>query len=153
MKKITTFLIAAALAASMAVPTSAYGLLFSRLSFETNGGNEINTTLTTLGMKIDLSKYVTEREGYTFIGWFADEELTEAVTEIKAGSVSKLYAGWEEIVIEEPVEDNTEVVEGETTEGEVVEGEATEDETAESEVIEDAVADGEVAEDTASDAE
>lgn len=143
MKKITTFLIAAALAASMAVPTSAYGLLFSRLSFETNGGNEINTTLTTLGMKIDLSKYITEREGYTFIGWFADEELTEAVTEIKAGSVSKLYAGWEEIVIEEPVEDDTEVVEGE----------ATEDETAESEVTEDAVADGEIAEDTASDAE
>ena len=129
MKKITTFIIAAALAASMAVPTSAYGLLFSRLSFNTNGGTEIKTTLTTLGMTIDLSKYVPEREGFTFTGWFTDEALTEAVTEIKGGKVAKLYAGWEEIKVEEPEE--TEETEGETeeTEGETEVTEETEGET------------------------
>lgn len=129
MKKITTFFIAAALAASMAVPTSAYGLLFSRISFETNGGSEIKTTLTTLGMTVDLSEYVPEREGYTFIGWFTDEALTEAVTEIKAGNVSKLYAGWEEIVVEEETEDEESEIE--ETEDETVEGEEASEEAVE----------------------
>ena len=128
MKKITTFVIAAALAASMAVPTSAYGLLFSKLSFNTNGGSEIKTTLTTLGMTIDLSKYVPEREGFTFTGWFADEALTEAVTEIKGGKVAQIYAGWEEIKPEEPKTEETEETEETTEETEATE-ETTEGET------------------------
>ena len=122
MKKITTFIIAAALAASMAVPASAasYGLLFTKLSFNTNGGTEIKTTITGLGMTIDLSKYVPEREGYTFTGWYVDEALTEAVTSIKGGKFSKIYAGWEEIKPEEPETEETEATE-ETTEGETEE--------------------------------
>ena len=39
MKKITTLAIAAALAASMAVPTSAAPLLFSKTKFVSNGGS------------------------------------------------------------------------------------------------------------------
>lgn len=137
MKKITTLAIAAALAASMTIPASAAGLLFSKLSFKTNGGSELKPALTCLGMTIDLSKYVTEREGYTFTGWFKDEALTEAVTEIKAGSALELFAGWEEVKpeepeVEEPAEDETEEpAEGEEpTEGETEETETTE-ETAE----------------------
>ncbi len=107
MKKFTTIAIAAALAAALTVPTSAAGLLFSKISFVSNGGTEIKPAVTCLGMTIDLTKYVPEREGYTFTGWFADEELTEAVTELKAGDYLKLFAGWEEVVIEEPVEDET----------------------------------------------
>ena len=139
MKKITTLAIAAALAASMTIPTSAAGLLFSKLSFKTNGGSELKPALTCLGMTIDLSKYVPEREGYTFTGWFTDEALTEVVTELKAGSVLELFAGWEEVKpeepeVEEPAEGETEEpAEGETeepAEGETEETETTE-ETAE----------------------
>ena len=36
------------------------------------------------------------REGYTFTGWYADKELTQAITEIKMTSNKTVYAGWEE---------------------------------------------------------
>ena len=34
------------------------------------------------------------REGYTFTGWYADQELTERITEIKMTSDKTVYAGW-----------------------------------------------------------
>ena len=130
MKKITTLAIAAALAASLTIPTSAAGLLFSKLSFNTNGGNEIKPALACLGMTVDLSKYVPEREGFTFTGWFKDEALTEAVTELKAGEILKLFAGWEEVKAEEPETEEPETeepAEGETEEPVEGETEATEE--------------------------
>ena len=119
MKKITTLAIAAALAASMAVPTSAAPLLFSKTKFVSNGGSDIKSIVVTIGMNVDLSQYVPEREGYTFTGWFKDEALTEAVVDFRGGDVRTLYAGWEEIVIvpEEPEEtEETEETETEETE-------------------------------------
>ena len=34
--------------------------------------------------------------GYTFTGWYAVKELTQAITEIKMTSNKTVYAGWEE---------------------------------------------------------
>ena len=44
---------------------------------------------------VQLDKVPT-REGYTFTGWYADKELTQAITEIKMTSNKTVYAGWEE---------------------------------------------------------
>lgn len=125
MKKFTTLAIAAALAAALTLPTAATAndrqefipfekvqfnslLLFSKVEFVSNGGTELKPAIACLGMTLDLSEYLPEREGYTFTGWYADEELTKAVTEFKAGDLRKLFAGWEEIVEVEETEDEDE---------------------------------------------
>ena len=41
----------------------------------------------------ELDKLPT-REGYTFNGWYADEALTDRITEIKMTSDKTVYAGW-----------------------------------------------------------
>ena len=43
---------------------------------------------------MELDKVPT-REGYTFTGWYADEELTDRITSIKMTSDKTVYAGWE----------------------------------------------------------
>ena len=35
---------------------------------------------------VDLSEYIPEREGYRFGGWYADEALTQKVTEVTLDS-------------------------------------------------------------------
>ena len=43
---------------------------------------------------VELDK-LPAREGYTFTGWYADEELTDRITSIKMTSDKTVYAGWE----------------------------------------------------------
>ena len=65
------------------------------LTFETNGGNALSAIRKLSGSAVDLSKYVPVREGYTFLGWYADEELTEAVTSIRMNRNTTVYAAWQ----------------------------------------------------------
>ena len=64
------------------------------LTYESNGGTEYDDERYPRNRDVDLDKIPT-REGYTFTGWYADEELTERITEIKMTSDKTVYAGWE----------------------------------------------------------
>lgn len=65
------------------------------VTFETNDGSEVASQTVEHGSKVTKPADPT-REGYTFTGWFTDEQLTEAVDFNSAisGNVT-LYAGWE----------------------------------------------------------
>lgn len=69
-------------------------LIFHSLSFETNGGSEIDTLRKLRGTRIDLSGYVPTKDGYIFTGWYADSSLTEKVTSVDLNSDTTVYAGW-----------------------------------------------------------
>ena len=64
------------------------------LRYESNGGTEYDDERYAKYTLVDLDKVPT-REGYTFTGWYADEELTERITEIRMTSNKTVYAGWE----------------------------------------------------------
>ena len=64
------------------------------LHYESDGGTEYDDERYARNTVVDLDKVPT-REGYTFTGWYADEELTERITEIKMTSNKTVYAGWE----------------------------------------------------------
>ena len=64
------------------------------LHYESNGGTEYDDERYAKNTVVDLDKVPT-REGYTFTGWYADEELTERITEIRMTSNKTVYAGWD----------------------------------------------------------
>ena len=66
------------------------------LSFETNGGSKIDAITEDSGSVIDLSAYTPTRTGYTFTGWYSDEELTDKVDSVTLTGDTTVYAGWEE---------------------------------------------------------
>lgn len=65
------------------------------IRFETNGGSELIPQMKLVGTEIDASDYVTEREGYTFAGWYFDEELTEVADVFSLISDVTLWAAWD----------------------------------------------------------
>ncbi len=65
------------------------------LSYDSNGGMQYKGERYVRNTVVQLDKVPT-REGYTFTGWYADKELTQAITEIKMTSNKTVYAGWEE---------------------------------------------------------
>lgn len=71
--------------------------IYYALHFNTNEGDKINSVVRESGTVIDLAEYVPVREGYTFSGWYEDEELTRPVTEVTLDNTKTIYAGWEEI--------------------------------------------------------
>lgn len=64
------------------------------LHYESNGGTKYDDERYKRGTVVNLDK-VPERNGYTFTGWYADEDLTERIDEIKMTSNKTVYAGWE----------------------------------------------------------
>lgn len=62
-------------------------------NYESNGGTEYDDERYKKNTVVDLDK-VPVRMGYTFTGWYADEELTEKITDIKMTSDKTVYAGW-----------------------------------------------------------
>lgn len=89
------------------------------VTFDTNGGSDINTVTEWEYSTIDLDEYVPEKEGYKFVGWYADEDLTKKIDEVYLTQDTTVYAKWEKIeeeVPEEPeeVEEVEEVEETET---------------------------------------
>lgn len=85
---------------------------FWNLTFDTNGGSKIDTITEWEYTTIDLDDYIPERDGYRFVGWYADEELTEAIDEVYLLEDTTVYAKWERILSE----DNQDEEETEPTE-------------------------------------
>lgn len=66
------------------------------ITFETNGGSSLDPVIKVRNTTVELSKYITKKDGYSFDGWHTDKELTNKVTEIKATANMTLYAKWAE---------------------------------------------------------
>ena len=69
------------------------GSTYYDLHYESNGGTEYKDERYRRNTVVELDKLPT-REGYTFNGWYADEALTDRITEIKMTSDKTVYAGW-----------------------------------------------------------
>lgn len=65
------------------------------LTYVSNGGTEYPSEKHKEGTEVAMSKIPT-REGYTFLGWYDDAELTQKVTTVKMDSDKTVYAGWKE---------------------------------------------------------
>ena len=74
------------------------------VTFETNGGDTMSTIVKKVNTTIDLDEYVPTREGYKFVGWYADEDLTKPIDEITLTQSTTIYAKWEKIEEEEQEE-------------------------------------------------
>ena len=92
-------------------------VFFWDLKFDTNGGSKIDTVTEWEYSTIDLDEYVPEKEGYKFVGWYADEDLTKEIDEVYLTQDTTVYAKWEKI--EEEVPEEPEEVE-ETEEPETI---------------------------------
>ena len=95
--------------------SSGGSVFFWDLKFDTNGGSKINTVTEWEYSTIDLDEYVPEKEGYKFVGWYADEDLTKEIDEVYLTQDTTVYAKWEKIEEEVP-EEPEEVEEVEETE-------------------------------------
>ena len=67
------------------------------ISFETNGGEIIDSVYVLEKATVDLTKYVPEKDGFKFEGWFADENFTKPVEKIIAEKDVTVYAKWSAI--------------------------------------------------------
>ena len=96
--------------------SSGGSVFFWDLKFDTNGGSKIDTVTEWEYSTIDLDDYVPEKEGYKFVGWYADKDLTKKIDEVYLTQDTTVYAKWEKIkeeVPEEP-EETEEIKEPET---------------------------------------
>ena len=93
--------------------SSGGSVFFWDLKFDTNGGSKIDTVTEWEYSTIDLDEYVPEKEGYKFVGWYADEDLTKKIDEVYLTQDTTVYAKWEKIEEEVP-EEPEEVEETET---------------------------------------
>lgn len=64
------------------------------LTFDANGGSAVDSLEVKKGTKVSLDKYVSEKTGYKFDGWYSDKELTKKVTEITINKDTTIYAKW-----------------------------------------------------------
>lgn len=67
---------------------------YPALTFDTCGGSSIKAVRAWKGHMINLSGYRPTREGYEFSGWYADQNLTQPITEIRLNGNRTVYAGW-----------------------------------------------------------
>lgn len=65
------------------------------LHFESNGGTVYSNESYSRSSVVKLDK-LPVREGYQFTGWYADQKLTQKITEIVMTSDKTVYAGWKE---------------------------------------------------------
>ena len=67
------------------------------ISFDTRGGSEVATQRLRYGESVTQPPVPT-KEGYVFLGWYADEGLTKAVdvANMTATESATLYASWGE---------------------------------------------------------
>lgn len=77
------------------VPTDKFQQTYCNLTFETNGGSEIDDLRRVYNSTIDLSEYVPTRDGYVFMGWYSDSALTNKVTFVRLTKDTTVYARWE----------------------------------------------------------
>jgi len=72
------------------------GVTSYTLTYRSNGGTSYAQESYTSGKVVKLDKEPV-RSGYEFTGWYAEEELTEKITEIKMTSNKTVYAGWKKV--------------------------------------------------------
>ena len=63
------------------------------LHYESNGGTKYEDEKYKKNTVVILDK-IPKRVGYTFMGWYADKELTDKITSVKMTSDKTVYAGW-----------------------------------------------------------
>lgn len=91
--------------------SSGGSVFFWDLKFDTNGGSDINTLTEWEYSTIDLDEYVPEKEGYKFVGWYADKDFDKKIDEVYLTQDTTVYAKWEKIAEEVPEEpDETEEI-------------------------------------------
>ena len=91
--------------------SSGGSVFFWDLKFDTNGGSDISTVTEWEYSTIDLDEYVPEKEGYKFVGWYADKDLDKKIDEVYLTQDTTVYAKWEKIAEEVPEEpDETEEI-------------------------------------------
>ena len=95
--------------------SSGGSIFFWDLKFDTNGGSKIDTVTEWEYSTIDLDDYVPEKEGYKFVGWYADKDFDKKIDEVYLTKDTTVYAKWEKIE-EEVSEEPEEVEETEETE-------------------------------------
>ena len=95
--------------------SSGGSVFFWDLKFDTNGGSKIDTVTEWEYSTIDLDDYVPEKEGYKFVGWYADKDFDKKIDEVYLTKDTTVYAKWEKIE-EEVSEEPEEVEETEETE-------------------------------------
>lgn len=64
------------------------------LTFDTNGGSAVAKISKAKNTTVDLTKYTTAKNGYSFDGWYADKELTNKITSVKLTEDAIVYAKW-----------------------------------------------------------
>ena len=69
------------------------------LRFETGGGSAIPGVREMYNTRIDLTKYVPTRHGYTFVGWYSERSLVNKVSDIYLTGDRTVYAGWRAVTI------------------------------------------------------
>ena len=69
-------------------------VIYPALTFDTCGGSSIKAVRAFEGHTINLSGYRPTREGYEFSSWYADQNLTQPITEIWLDGNRTVYAGW-----------------------------------------------------------
>ena len=84
--------------------SSGGSVFFWGLKFDTNGGSDIDTVTEWEYSTIDLDKYVPKKEGYKFVGWYADKDFHKKIDEIYLTEDTIVYAKWEKIAEEVPEE-------------------------------------------------
>ncbi len=84
--------------------SSGGSVFFWDLKFDTNGGSKIDTVTEWEYSTIDLDEYVPEKEGYKFVGWYADKDLDKKIDEVYLLEDTTVYAKWEKIEEEIPEE-------------------------------------------------
>ena len=96
--------------------SSGGSVFFWDLKFDTNGGSDIDTVTEWEYSTIDLDEYVPEKEGYKFVGWYADKDFDKKIDEVYLTQDTTVYAKWEKIEEEVPEkpEETEEIKETET---------------------------------------
>ncbi|WP_462427139.1 S-layer homology domain-containing protein [Anaerotignum lactatifermentans] len=84
--------------------SSGGSVFFWGLKFDTNGGSDIDTVTEWEYSTIDLDEYVPEKEGYKFVGWYADKDFHKKIDEVYLTEDTTVYAKWEKIAEEVPEE-------------------------------------------------
>ena len=97
------------------------------LTFDTNGGSEISAVTESYGKTIVLADYTPKRNGYKFVGWYKDKELTEKIEYAVLDYDMTVYAKWEKIeetvdydtLIVLTINDKTSIINGEAVKNDV----------------------------------
>lgn len=84
--------------------TYIFPLIEYTLTWNTNGGNAIESKSYPVDTEVDLSETPT-RAGYEFTGWYSDEDLKDKITSVTMDGDKTVYAGWKAIEPDKPAVD------------------------------------------------